>query len=123
MPLLEFAYNNSFNSSISMAPYEALCSRRCSYPIRWFEVGDLWILGSDLIYRTLNNVHIIKNQLKTSYSRQKSYAYNKRRDLDFEEFDKVYLKISPMKGVVRFGEKGKLSPHYLGPYEILERVG
>ena len=61
--------------------------------------------------------------MQTTYSRQKPYADNRRRDLEFEEGDKVYLKISPMKGVVRFGKKGKLSPCYVGPYEILQRVG
>ena len=61
------------------------------------------VLGPDFIYKTLDKVHIIRNQLLTDYSRQKSYANHRRRVLVFEEDDKVYLKISPMKGVVRFG--------------------
>ena len=73
-------------------------------------------------YKTLEKVHIIRNRLKTAYSRQKSYAYHNRRELEFEEGDKVYLKFSPMQGVVRFCKKGKLSPLYVGPYEILQRV-
>ena len=68
-------------------------------------------------------VHIIRNRLQTAYSRQKSYADQRRRDLEFEEGDKVYLKISPIKGVVKFGKNGKLSPCYVGPYEIIQRVG
>ena len=71
----------------------------------------------------MEKVHIIRNRLQTTYSRQKSYADHRRRDLEFEEGDKVYLKISPMKEVVIFGKKGKLSPRYVGPYEILQRVG
>ena len=121
-PLLEFAYNNSFHSSISMASYEALYGRRCGYPIGWFEVGESSLLGSDMVYKTLEKVHIIRNCLKTAYSWQKSYADHTRRDLEFEEGDKVYLKILPMKRVARFGNKGKLSPRYMEPYEILHMV-
>ena len=65
-------------------------------------------MGSDLIYKTFEKVYIIRNRLQTAYSRQKSYADHRRRNLEFEEGDKVYLKISHMKGVVRFGNKGKL---------------
>ena len=106
-----------------MAPYEALYGRRCRSPIEWFVVGDPSILGPELIYKTLEKVHIIRNRSQTAYSQQKFYADNRRRDLEFEEGDKVYLKISLMKWVVRFGNKWKLSPHYVGPYEILQRVG
>ena len=120
---MEFAYNNGFHSSISMAPYEALYSRICRYPIGWFEVGEPSLLDPELIYKTMEKVHIIRNQLQTAYSQQKSYADHRRRDSEFEKGDKVYLKISPMKGVVKFCKKGKLSPRYVGPYEILQRVG
>ena len=66
---------------------------------------------------------MIRDRLSTAYSRQKSYADNRKRPLEFNVGDQVYLKISPMKGVMRFGRKGKLSPRYVGPYEILQRVG
>ena len=120
---MEFPYNNSFHSFISMAPFEALYRRRCRSHIGWFEVGETLLLSLDLIYKTLEKVHIIRNRLQAANSRQKSYDDHKRRDLEFEEDDKVYLKISAMKGVVIFYKKHKLSPHYLGPYEILQRVG
>ena len=68
-------------------------------------MGEPSLLGPDLIYKTLEKVHIIRNRLQTDYSSQKSYADHRRRDLEFEEGDKVYLKISPMKGMVRFGKK------------------
>ena len=79
-------------------------------------------MGPDFIYKTLQKVHMIRNHLETAYSRQKSYVDHRRRDLEFEG-DKVYLKISPMKGVVRFCKKGNFIPRYVGPYEILEIVG
>ena len=123
LPLVKFLYYNSFHSSISIAPYEALYGRRCRYPIGLFEVGEPLLLGFELIYKTLEKVHIIRNRLQTAYSRRKSYANHRRRDLEFEEGDKVYLKISPMKGMVRFCKKGKLSQHYVGSYELLQRVG
>ena len=65
----------------------------------------------------------IRERMKTSQSRQKSYADKRRRPQEFEKGDHVFLKISPIKGVVRFGKKGKLSPRYTGPFEILGRVG
>ena len=98
LPLVEFAYNNSYHSSISMAPYEALYGRRCRSPIGWFEVGELSLLSSDLIYMTLEKVHILRIRLQMAYSLQKSYVDNRRRELELEECNKVYLKISPMKG-------------------------
>ena len=76
-----------------------------------------------MIYKTLDKFHIIKNRMQTAYRKQNSYASHRRRDLEFKEGDKVYLKISPMKGVVIFGKKGKLSPRYVGSDEILQRVG
>ncbi|TMX04583.1 hypothetical protein EJD97_007266 [Solanum chilense] len=82
----------------------------------------VFTLGPDLIYKTLEKVHIIGNRLKKTYSRQKSFADHRRRELQFEEGDKVYLTILPMKGVVRFVKKEKLSPHYMGPYENFQKI-
>ncbi|KAI6674220.1 hypothetical protein NL676_002126 [Syzygium grande] len=91
--LVEFAYNNSFQQSIRMAPFEALY------------------------------VKVIRERLRTAQSRQKSYADRRRRPLEFQAGDHVFLKISPMRGLSRFGKKGKLSSRYIGPFEILERIG
>ena len=85
-------------------------------------MGEPFLIGPDLIYNTLEKIHIIRNRLQKVYSWQKSYADYRSRNMDFEEGDKVYLKISPIKGVVRFGKKGKLSPCYVDPYENLQRV-
>ena len=123
LPLIEFAYNNSYHSSIGMAPFEALYGRRCRSPVGWFKVGEVALLGPDLVMEALEKVRMIRERLKTAQSRQKSYADVRRRALEFRVGDWVYLKVSPMKGVVRFGKKGKLSPRYVGPYKVMRRIG
>ena len=123
LPLVEFAYNNSYHSSIQMAPYEALYGRRCRSPICWDEVGELQAVGPKLVEETVELVKQIRERIKIAQSRQKSYADTRRRDLEFQVGDKVFLKVSPMKGVMRFGQRGKLSPRFVGPFEILERIG
>ena len=121
--LVEFAYNNSYQSSIQMAPFEALYGRRCRTPLCWSELSEGKIIGPDLIRDTEDKVRIIKDRLKAASDRQKSYADLKRRDIEYAVGDKVFLKVSPWKKVLRFGRKGKLSPKFIGPYEIIERVG
>ncbi|KZV50515.1 hypothetical protein F511_26593 [Dorcoceras hygrometricum] len=106
-----------------MAPYEALYGRRCRTPLHWDEIGERSGLGPDVVEQTAEAVRKIKERIKAAQSRQKSYADNMRRELSFEVGDHVFFKIAPMKGVMRFGKKGKLSPRYIGPYDILERVG
>ncbi|WMV45859.1 hypothetical protein MTR67_039244 [Solanum verrucosum] len=114
LPLIEFSYNNSYHSSIAMAPFEALYGRRCRSLVGWFEVSEFALLGPEVVYEATEKVQLIRDRLKTAHSQQKSYADNRNRDLEFEVGDWVYLKISPMEGVMRFGKKGKLSPWYLG---------
>ena len=123
LPLVEFAYNNSYQSSIQMAPYEALYGRKCRTPLCWTEMNEIKIVGPELIQETEDKVRLIRNRLKEASDRQKSYADLKRKDIKFSIGDKVFLKVSPWKKVLRFGKKGKLSPRFIGPYEILERVG
>ncbi len=123
LPLVEFAYNNSHHSNIGMAPFEALSGRRCRSPVGWFEVVELALIGPELIHVAIKKVLLIRERLKTAQSRQKSYADVRRKDLEFDVNDWVYLKITPMKGVMRFGKKGKLNPRYIGPFEIVERIG
>nr|GEV69425.1 putative reverse transcriptase domain-containing protein [Tanacetum cinerariifolium] len=100
LPLVEFSYNNSYHSSIKYAPFEALYGRKCRTPIAWTE-----------------------ERLKVARDRQKSYADKRRKPLELSVGDKVLLKVSPRKGVVRFGKRSKLSPRYVGPFEIVERIG
>ena len=109
LPLIEFAYNNSYHSSIQTAPFEALYGRRYRSPIGWFEVSKASIIGPDLVFNALEKVQLIRERLRVAQNRQKSYADVHRKDLEFEIGDYVYLKISPMKRVKRIGKKGKLS--------------
>ena len=112
--LIEFSYNNSYHSSISMAHLEL--SMVEVVDLRLFEVCESSLLGRDIIFEAIEMVQITRDILKAPYSQQKSYADNRSRDLEFEISDHVYLKISPMKGVMRFGRKGKLIPQYVCPY-------
>ena len=122
-PLVEFSYNNGYQESIQMAPYEALYGRPCRSSICWTEVGENSITGPDLIRNTSEKVSLIRQHLLTDQSRQKSYPVIRRRPLDFDVGDHVFLKVMPKRGVVRFDKRGKLSPRFIGPFEILERVG
>ncbi|KAL2243581.1 UNVERIFIED_CONTAM: Transposon Tf2-12 polyprotein [Sesamum indicum] len=123
LPLMEFAYNNSFHSSIGMAPYEALYGRRCRSPICWDIEGLRQLEGPELVQETVEKVQVVKKCLKAAQDRQKNYVDQHRREMEYEVGDKVFLKISPWRGILRFGKQGKLSPRYIGPYEIIERIG
>ena len=106
-----------------MAPYEALYGRPCKAPACWVESGNKLVLGPDMILEATAKVELVKLRMKEAQDRQKSYADQRRRDLVFEIEDLVFVKISPMKGVVRFGKYGKLAPRYVGPFRVLERIG
>jgi len=123
LPLVEFAYNNSFQATIGMAPYEALYGRKCRSPLYWDEVGEKHLIGLEMLQDMKDKISIIRKRILTTQSRQKSYADKHRRQLEFNVGDLVYLKVSPMKGVMRFGKTGKLSPRFVGPFEVKEVVG
>ena len=106
-----------------MAPYGALYGRPCRSPLCWIEVEESSIIGPDLIKDTSEKVSLTRQSLLTAQSRQKSYADVRRRPLEFEVGDYVFLKVMLKRGVVRFDKRGKLSPMFIGPFEILERVG
>ena len=120
---MEFAYNNNYQASIEMAPFEALYGRKCRTLVCWDEVGERRLVGPELVQDTSKKVKVVRDNLKTKRYRQRSYADNRRRDLQFEIGDPVFLKISPSNGVLRFGKRGKLSPRFIGPYEIVSKVG
>ncbi|GKD51613.1 hypothetical protein Tco_1280589 [Tanacetum coccineum] len=105
------------------APYEALYGRKCRSLVCWSEVGDIQLTGPKLIRDTTEKIFQIKNRLLAVRSRQKSYADKRLKSLEFEVGDMVLLKVSPWKGVVHFGKRGKLSPCYIGPFKIVARVG
>ena len=122
LTLMEFAYNNSYQANIEMSPFEALYGRKCRTPVYWDEVGERRLVGLELVQITSEKVKVVRDNLKVVRDRQKSYADNRRRDLQFEIGDRVFLKISPWKGVLRFEKRGKLSPRYIGPYENVSKV-
>jgi hypothetical protein len=121
--LVEFAYNNSHHESIGMAPYEALYGRRCHSPLSWSEAGERSVQGTELVQETTERVAEIKARLIKAQDRQKKWADRRRRPLEFGVGDRVFLKVSPFRGIYRFGMRGKLQPRYIGPFEILERIG
>jgi hypothetical protein len=106
-----------------MAPFEALYGRRCRTPLSWSQTGERKIFGPDLVTEAEEKVKTIQNNLKAAQSRQKSYADIRRSPLQFQIGDFVYLRVSPTRGIQRFGVKGKLAPRYIGPFEILEICG
>ncbi|TYK11549.1 pol protein [Cucumis melo var. makuwa] len=121
--LIVFAYNNSYQATIGMAPFAALYGKCCRSPVCWGEVGEQRMLGLELVQTTNAAIQKIRARMLTAQSRQKSYANVGCKDLEFEVGDMVFLKVAPMKGVMRFEKKGKLSPRFVGPFEILKRIG
>ena len=99
LPLAEFAYNNSYQTSIGMAPYEALYGRSCRTPLVWTELSEGKLIGPELVQQTEEKIRIIKNRLKAVQDRHKSYADLKRKDIEYALGDKVFLKVSPWKKV------------------------
>ncbi|GJU92127.1 putative reverse transcriptase domain-containing protein [Tanacetum coccineum] len=122
LPLVEFSYNNSYHASIKAAPFEALYGRKCRSPVCWAEVGEAQLTGLDLIQETTEKIIQIKQRIQAARDRQKSYADLKRKPMEFQVGDRVMLKVSPWKGVVRFGKRGKLNPRYVGPFKVLEKI-
>ena len=106
-----------------MAPFEALYGRKCRTPLNWSEAGEKTFFGPDMVNEVEEQVRVIQENLKIAKSRQKSYADKKRRSVLFQVGDHVYLRVSPMKGIQRFGVKGKLAPRYVGPFLIIEQCG
>jgi hypothetical protein len=123
LPYAEFLYNNSYQASLKMAPFEALYGRKYRTPHYWNQTRESQVFGPKILQEAEKQVHIIRENLKIAQSRQKSYADNRRRELIFEVGDFVYLKVSPMRGMKKFKVKGKLTPRYIGPFNILERKG
>ncbi|WMV09769.1 hypothetical protein MTR67_003154, partial [Solanum verrucosum] len=96
---------------------------QCRSLVGWLEIGEATLIGPDSVHKTIEKVQLIRDRLKTTQSHQKSYADVRSRAIEFEIDDLVFLKVSPMKGVMRFGKKRKISPRYVGTYRILERTG
>ena len=115
LPLAEFSYNNNYLESIKMAPFEALYDRKCRTPLNWVEPGERRYYGIDFVKEAEEQVCIIQQHIEATQSRQKSYTDKRRRPIEFEVGDYVYLKVSLMKGVQQFGVKRKLAPKVCRP--------
>nr|GEU49082.1 putative reverse transcriptase domain-containing protein [Tanacetum cinerariifolium]GEU49154.1 putative reverse transcriptase domain-containing protein [Tanacetum cinerariifolium] len=103
-------------------PLEALCGRKCRSPIYWTKVGEAQLLGPELIQETTKKIIQIKQRMQATHDRQKSYADLKGKPMEFQIKDRVMLKVSPWKGVVRFGKRGKLNLRYVRPFKVLDKV-
>ncbi|GJU31424.1 putative reverse transcriptase domain-containing protein [Tanacetum coccineum] len=120
-PLVEFSYNNSYQASIKAAPFEALYGQKCRSPVCWAEVGQVQLTGPEIVQETTEKVIQIKHRMQSACDRQKSHADLKRKPMEFQVGDRVMLKVSPWKGVVRFGKREKLNPRYVRPFKVLEK--
>ncbi|KAI3670567.1 hypothetical protein L1987_87905 [Smallanthus sonchifolius] len=123
LPLAEFSYNNSHHTMIGMPPYEMLYGRRCRTPVCWGEIGQKELGSLEVVRETSERFDQIKARKKAAQDRQKSYADKRRRPIKFDVGDRVMLKVSPWKGIIRFRKRGKLSPRFVGPFRIMARVG
>ncbi|GJU59573.1 putative reverse transcriptase domain-containing protein [Tanacetum coccineum] len=121
LPLIEFPYNNSYHTSIKVAPFEELYGRKCRSPVCWAEVEDAQLIGPEINHETTEKIVQIKQRIQAAHDRQKSCADVRRKPLEFQEGDRVMLKVSPWKGVIHFGKRGKLNPRYIGPFKVLAK--
>nr|GEY37810.1 putative reverse transcriptase domain-containing protein [Tanacetum cinerariifolium] len=123
LPLVKNLYNNSYHTSIKAALFEVLYGRKCRSSICWAEVGDSQLTGKEIIHETTEKIVQIKSHIQATRDHQKSYADVKRKPLEFQVCDKVMLKVSPCKGVIRFGKRGELNPRYIIHFKIIAKVG
>src|SRR3954471_18299401 len=123
LPFSELSYNNSYQASLKMAPFEVLYGRKCRTPLNWSETGDRALIGPDIIQHAEDQVRIIREHLKAAQSRQKSNYDRKHKEMVYQAGEYAYLRVTPMRSTRRFGVKGKLSPRYIGPFHVLSRSG
>jgi hypothetical protein len=119
----EFSYNNSYQESLKMAPFEMLYGQRCRTPLFWNETREQKVFGPDVLEEAEKQVRMVRENIRVTQSRQKSYTNYRRRELSFVVGDFVYLKVSPMRGLRCFKVQGKLTPRFIGPFKILEKRG
>jgi hypothetical protein len=117
----KLSYNNSYQESLKMTPFEILYGRRCRTLLFWSEAGEQKVFGPDILQEAEKQVCMVRENLRVAQSRQKNYGDHRRRELSFEVGDFVYLKVSPMRGLRRFKVRGKLAPRFVEPFMILEK--
>jgi hypothetical protein len=123
LPYAEFSYNNSYQESLKMAPFEMLYRHRCQTPLFWSETRERKVFAPDILQEAKKQVRMVRENLRVAQLRQKSFADHRRRELSFEVRDLVYLKVSHMRGLHHFKVRAKLAPRFIGPFKILEKSG
>jgi hypothetical protein len=123
LPLMEFAYNNSYQSTIKMAPFEFLYGRPCQMPLSWDRLEDRVLVGPKVIQEMEEQMQTIRQRIKEAQYRHKSYVDLHRVDRIYEVSDRVFLRVKPHKSSIKFGKGDKLSPRFMGPSKIVERKG
>jgi hypothetical protein len=123
LPYVEFSYNNSYQESLKMAPFEMLYGRRCWIPLFWNETGERKIFGPDILQVVEKQVRMVRENLWVMQSRQKSYTNHRRREMSFDVGDFGFLKVSPMRGLRRFKVWGNLTLRFIEPFKVLEKRG
>jgi hypothetical protein len=123
LPLVEFSYNNGYQESLKMSPFEVLYGRPCNTPIIWSNPINIIYFRPDMLKEMEQQVTQIKQNLKVTHDRQKSYIDQKRTPREFKMGDHVYLRVRPRKSSLKMGDCAKLAPWYYGPFEVLDRVG
>nr|GEW02017.1 putative reverse transcriptase domain-containing protein [Tanacetum cinerariifolium] len=109
--------------SIKAASFESLYGRKCRSPVCWAKAGEAQLLGPEIVQKKTEKIIQIKQRIQVARDRQKSYADLKHKPMEFQVGDRVMLQVSPCKGVIHFGKRGKLNPIYVGPFKVLEKVG
>jgi hypothetical protein len=120
---VEFSYNNSYQESLKMVPFEMRYSHRCQTPLFWSETKEWKVFGPDILQEAEKLVRMVRENLQVAQSRQKSYVDHSRRELSFEVGDFVYLKVSPMRDLRHFKVRGKLTSRFIGLFMIMEKRG
>ncbi|GJW04916.1 putative reverse transcriptase domain-containing protein [Tanacetum coccineum] len=118
LPLVEFSYNISYHTSIKAAPFKTLYGRKCHSLVCWAEVGDVQITSPEIIHETIEKIVQIKSIIQAAHDRHKSYFDVRCKPLEFQVGDKVMLKVSLWKGVIRFGKQGKLNPRVYSTFHV-----
>jgi transposase InsO family protein len=121
--LVEFAYNNGYQASIKMSPFEALYGGKCNTSINWDNSSNWTIIGLDLLRDMEDQMMKIKQNLKAAHERKKSYVDKHRTPREFSVGDHVFLKVKARRSSLRLGRCSKLSARYCGPFEVMERIG